>query len=202
MFEQKTGFWVVDQRPKETGQMMLTEEMRTELSSLKKKELKNFVVFGPRGIGKTLFCQAVSGFKGSVIKQVENETNLIPNGIEPLILKGVDQLVTSQTEPILDTNQKVFIVAQDEIPDWLDKSKSFHTVQLNELMPKSQNSLKRIKHFLINLLQRNQINFQTSDLQFQLNIEELFDKLWPNMRQIVRQTQMRSKTGEWVSIPV
>ena len=66
MFEQKTGFWVVDQRPKETGQMMLTEEMRTELSSLKKKELKNFVVFGPRGIGKTLFCQAVSGFKGSI----------------------------------------------------------------------------------------------------------------------------------------
>ena len=160
------------------------------------------MVFGPRGIGKTLFCQAVSGFKGSVIKQVENETNLIPNGIEPLILKGVDQLATSQTEPILDTNQKVFIVAQDEIPDWLDKSKSFHTVQLNELMPKSQNSLKRIKRFLINLLQRNQINFQTSDLQFQLNIEELFDKLWPNMRQIVRQTQMRSKTGEWVSIPV
>ena len=57
-----------------------------------------------------------------------------------------------------------------------------------------------------NLVQRkfgtNQIQFQVSDLQFQLNIEELFDKLWPNMRQIVRQTQMRAKTGEWVPIPV
>ena len=61
---------------------------------------------------------------------------------------------------------------------------------------------EKIKNYLLGVLDQNQIQFQIGDLQFQLNIEELFDKLWPNMRQIVRQTQMRAKTGEWVSIPV
>ena len=69
-------------------------------------------------------------------------------------------------------------------------------------MPKNQKSFEKIKNYLLGVLEQNQIQFQVGDLQFQLNIEELFDKLWPNMRQIVRQTQMRAKTGEWVSIPV
>jgi len=75
-------------------------------------------------------------------------------------------------------------------------------VNLEELMPKNQKSFEKIRNYLLNILEQNQIRLQVSDLQFQLNLEEIFDKLWPNMRQIIRQTQMRSKTGEWVSIPV
>ncbi|MEL0046200.1 MAG: hypothetical protein VW995_15640, partial [Deltaproteobacteria bacterium] len=92
--------------------------------------------------------------------------------------------------------------AQEDITDRTDESNSFHVVNLEELMPKNQKSFEKIKNYLLGVLEQNQIQFQVSDLQFQLNIEELFDKLWPNMRQIVRQTQMRAKSGEWVSIPV
>ena len=68
-------------------------------------------------------------------------------------------------------------------------------MNLGELIPKNQKSFEKIKNYLLGVLDQNQIQFQIGDLQFQLNIEELFDKLWPNMRQIVSQTQMRAKTG-------
>ena len=94
------------------------------------------------------------------------------------------------------------MIAQEDISERTGESNSFHAVNLEELMPKNQKSFEKIKNYLLGVLDQNQIQFQIGDLQFQLNIEELFDKLWPNMRQIVRQTQMRAKTGEWVSIPV
>ena len=56
--------------------------------------------------------------------------------------------------------------------------------------------------YLRSLLKRNQIDFDSSNDQFQLNILEIYERLWPRMRQIVRHAQMRSKSNKWVPIPV
>ena len=201
MSENKTGLWVVDQRPMRVEQMMFTDEMNRELENLQDNELKRVVIVGSRGIGKTLFAQALAGFQGLVLKVSELENTPIQHS-ESIILKGVDQQPNSEILRITERAEKTILIAQKDISERTGESNSFHAVNLEELMPKNQKSFEKIKNYLLGVLDQNQIQFQVSDLQFQLNIEELFDKLWPNMRQIVRQTQMRAKTGEWVSIPV
>lgn len=201
MSENKTGFWVVDQRPMRVEQMMFTDEMNRELENLQDNELKRVVIVGSRGIGKTLFAQALAGFQGLVLKVSELENTPIQHS-ESIILKGVDQQPNSEILRITERAEKTILIAQKDISERTGESNSFHAVNLEELMPKNQKSFEKIKNYLLGVLDQNQIQFQIGDLQFQLNIEELFDKLWPNMRQIVRQTQMRAKTGEWVSIPV
>ena len=52
------------------------------------------------------------------------------------------------------------------------------------------------------ILKAKNISFDSKDKEFQNSCMELFERLWPNMRQIIRQLQLRSKTGEWVSIPL
>ena len=201
MSENKTGFWVVDQRPMRAEQMMFTDEMNRELENLQDNQLKRVVIVGSRGIGKTLFAQALAGFQGLVLKVSELENTPIQHS-ESIILKGVDQQPNSEILRITERAEKTILIAQKDISERTGESNSFHAVNLEELMPKNQKSFEKIKNYLLGVLDQNQIQFQVSDLQFQLNIEELFDKLWPNMRQIVRQTQMRAKSGEWVSIPV
>ncbi len=201
MSENKTGLWVVDQRPMRVEQMMFTDEMNRELENLQDNELKRVVIVGSRGIGKTLFAQALAGFQGLVLKVSELENTPIQH-TEAIILKGVDQQPNTEILRIAERAEKTILIAQEDITDRTDESNSFHVVNLEELMPKNQKSFEKIKNYLLGVLEQNQIQFQIGDLQFQLNIEELFDKLWPNMRQIVRQTQMRAKSGEWVSIPV
>ena len=201
MSENKTGFWVVDQRPMQVEQMMFTDEMNRELENLQDNELKRVVIVGSRGIGKTLFAQALAGFQGLVLKVSELENTPIQHS-ESIILKGVDQQPNAEILRITERAEKTILIAQKDISERTGESNSFHAVNLEELMPKNQKSFEKIKNYLLGVLDQNQIQFQIGDLQFQLNIEELFDKLWPNMRQIVRQTQMRAKTGEWVSIPV
>ena len=102
----------------------------------------------------------------------------------------------------MEREQQIILTAKEIITEQTCELNSFHTVNLEELMPKNQKSFELIRKHLLNVLEHNRIQLQVSNLQFQLNIEEIFDKLWPNMRQIIRQTQMRSKTGEWISIPV
>ena len=201
MSENKTGLWVVDQRPMRVEQMMFTDEMNRELENLQDNELKRVVIVGSRGIGKTLFAQALAGFQGLVLKVSELENTPIQHS-ESIILKGVDQQPNSEILRITERAEKTILIAQKDISERTGESNSFHAVNLEELMPKNQKSFEKIKNYLLGVLDQNQIQFQIGDLQFRLNIEELFDKLWPNMRQIVRQTQMRAKTGEWVSIPV
>ena len=201
MSANKTGLWVVDQRPMRVEQMMFTDEMNRELENLQDNKLKRVVIIGSRGIGKTLFAQALAGFQGLVLKVSELENTRIQH-TEAIILKGIDQQPNAEILRIAERAEKTILIAQEDISERTGESNSFHAVNLGELMPKNQKSFEKIKNYLLGVLDQNQIQFQIGDLQFQLNIEELFDKLWPNMRQIVRQTQMRAKTGEWVSIPV
>jgi len=201
MSENKTGFWVVDQRPMQVEQMMFTDEMNRELKTLKDDQVKRVAIIGARGVGKTLFAQALAGFQSIVLKVSELGSVQIPSS-EIIILKGVDQQSKVEVLKISEREQQIILVAQENITEHTGESNSFRTVNLEELMPKNQKSFEKIRNYLLNILEQNQIRLQVSDLQFQLNLEEIFDKLWPNMRQIIRQTQMRSKTGEWVSIPV
>jgi ABC-type glutathione transport system ATPase component len=201
MSENKTGFWVVDQRPMQVEQMMFTDEMNQELKTLKDDQVKRVAIIGARGVGKTLFAQALAGFQSIVLKVSELGSVQIPSS-EIIILKGVDQQSKVEVLKISEREQQIILVAQENITEHTGESNSFRTVNLEELMPKNQKSFEKIRNYLLNILEQNQIRLQVSDLQFQLNLEEIFDKLWPNMRQIIRQTQMRSKTGEWVSIPV
>jgi len=201
MSENKTGFWVVDQRPMQVEQMMFTDEMNQELKTLKDDQVKRVAIIGARGVGKTLFAQSLAGFQSIVIKVSELGSVQIPSS-EIIILKGVDQQSKAEVLKISEREQQIILVAQENITEHTGESNSFRTVNLEELMPKNQKSFEKIRNYLLNILEQNQIRLQVSDLQFQLNLEEIFDKLWPNMRQIIRQTQMRSKTGEWVSIPV
>jgi energy-coupling factor transporter ATP-binding protein EcfA2 len=201
MSENKTGFWVVDQRPMQVEQMMFTDEMNRELKTLKDDQVKRVAIIGARGVGKTLFAQSLAGFQSIVIKVSELSSVQIPSS-EIIILKGVDQQSKAEVLKISEREQQIILVAQENITEHTGESNSFRTVNLEELMPKNQKSFEKIRNYLLNILEQNQIRLQVSDLQFQLNLEEIFDKLWPNMRQIIRQTQMRSKTGEWVSIPV
>ena len=71
MSANKTGLWVVDQRPMRVEQMMFTDEMNRELENLQDNKLKRVTIVGSRGIGKTLFAQAFAGFQGLVLKVSE-----------------------------------------------------------------------------------------------------------------------------------
>jgi|TARA_B100001093_G_C26445042_1_gene849789 ATPase subunit of ABC transporter with duplicated ATPase domains len=201
MLENKTGFWVVDQRPMRVGQMMFTEEMNREIEILKDNQVKRVAIIGSRGVGKTLFAQALAGFQSIVLKVSELGNVPIPSS-EAIIVKGIDQQSKTEILRILEREQQIILTAKEIITEQTCELNSFHTVNLEELMPKNQKSFEKIRKHLLNVLEHNRIQLQVSNLQFQLNIEEIFDKLWPNMRQIIRQTQMRSKTGEWISIPV
>ena len=201
MLENKTGFWVVDQRPMRVGQMMFTEEMNREIEILKDNQVKRVAISGSRGVGKTLFAQALAGFQSIVLKVSELGNVPIPSS-EAIIVKGIDQQSKTEILRILEREQQIILTAKEIITEQTCELNSFHTVNLEELMPKNQKSFEKIRKHLLNVLEHNRILLQVSNLQFQLNIEEIFDKLWPNMRQIIRQTQMRSKTGEWISIPV
>ena len=201
MLENKTGFWVVDQRPMRVGQMMFTEEMNREIEILKDNQVKRVAIIGSRGVGKTLFAQALAGFQSIVLKVSELGNVPIPSS-EAIIVKGIDQQSKTEILRILEREQQIILTAKEIITEQTCELNSFHTVNLEELMPKNQKSFEKIRKHLLNVLEHNRIQLQFSNLQFQLNIEEIFDKLWPNMRQIIRQTQMRSKTGEWISIPV
>ena len=196
MSANKTGLWVVDQRPMRVEQMM-----NRELENLQDNKLMRVAIIGSRVIGKTLFAHALAGFQGPVLKVSELENTPIQH-TKAIILKGIDQQPNAEILRIAERAEKTILIAQEDISERTGESNSFHALNLGELMPKNQKSFEKIKNYLLGVLDQNQIQFQIGDLQFQLNIEELFDKLWPNMRQIVRQTQMRAKTGEWVSIPV
>ena len=77
-----------------------------------------------------------------------------------------------------------------------------YRIHTNQFLPKNNHTLKHFQNYLSKLLKTNQIGFDSSNDHFQLNTIEMYEKLWPRMRQIVRHAQMRSKSNKWVPIPV
>ena len=176
MLENKTGFWVVDQRPMRVWQMMFTEEMNREIEILKDNRVKRVAIIGSRGVGKTLFAQALAGFQSIVLKVSELGNVPIPSS-EAIIVKGIDQQSKTEILRILEREQQIILTAKEIITEQTCELNSFHTVNLEELMPKNQKSFEKIRKHLLNVLEHNRIQLQVSNLQFQLNIEEIFDKL-------------------------
>ena len=159
MSASKTGLWVVDQRPMRVEQMMFTDEMNRELENLQDNKLKRVAIIGSRGIGKTLFAQALAGFQGLVLKVSELENTRIQH-TEAIILKGIDQQPNAEILRIAERAEKTILIAQEDISERTDKSNSFHAVNLEELMPKNQKSFEKIKNYLLGVLDQNQIQFQ------------------------------------------
>ncbi len=147
MSENKTGLWVVDQRPMRVEQMMFTDEMNRELENLQDNELKRVAIIGSRGTGKTLFAQALAGFQGLVLKVSELENTRIQH-TEAIILKGIDQQPNAEILRIAERAEKTILIAQEDISERTGESNSFHAVNLEELMPKNQKSFEKIKNYL------------------------------------------------------
>ena len=98
--------------------------------------------------------------------------------------------------------KKVIFITRDEASSDLSIFKNCKRIHTNQFLPKNNHSLKHFQNYLNKLLKTNQIGFDSSNDQFQLNTIEMYEKLWPRMRQIVRHAQMRSKSNKWVPIPV
>ena len=134
MSANKTGLWVVDQRPMQVEQMMFTDEMNRELENLQDNKLKRVAIIGSRGIGKTLFAQALAGFQGPVLKVSELENTPIQH-TKAIILKGIDQQPNAEILRIAERAEKTILIAQEDISERTGESNSFHAVNLGELMP-------------------------------------------------------------------
>ncbi|MEC8259669.1 MAG: hypothetical protein VX032_04550, partial [SAR324 cluster bacterium] len=148
MSANKTGLWVVDQRPMQVEQMMFTDEMNRELENLQDNKLKRVAIIGSRGIGKTLFAQALAGFRGLVLKVSELENTRIQH-TEAIILKGIDQQLNAEMLRIAERAEKTILIAQEDISERTGESNSFRVVNLEELMPKNQKSFEKIKNYLL-----------------------------------------------------
>ena len=98
--------------------------------------------------------------------------------------------------------KKIIFITRDEASSDLSIFKNCKIIHTNQFLPKNNHSLKKFQNYLSKLLKTNQIGFDSSNDQFQLNTLEMYEKLWPRMRQIVRHAQMRSKSNKWVPIPV
>ena len=64
MSANKTGLWVVDQRPMQVEQMMFTDEMNRELENLQDNKLKRVTIVGSRGIGRHYLLKPWQIFRG------------------------------------------------------------------------------------------------------------------------------------------
>ena len=120
-----------------------------------------------------------------------------------VIIKNIDQFYNGVGDIIeAYKTKKVFFVTRDETSADLNIFKDCKKIHTNQFLPKNNYSFKNFQNYLRSLLKRNQIDFDSSNDQFQLNILEIYERLWPRMRQIVRHAQMRSKSNKWVPIPV
>ena len=119
-----------------------------------------------------------------VIKNIENHYNKVD-----LIKKAFN-------------GKKLVFVTRDENSAELEVFNSFLKIHTNQFLPKNNKSFRKYERFIEKLLKRNQINYDSTNEQYKLNVLEIYEKLWPKMRLIVRHAQMRSKSKEWVPIPV
>ena len=196
--------WIFSSRPKSIDEMLLTDEMVNIInSSMNNHTLIN----GPIGTGKTVLAEAITKFNARIVycKSSNELEELFKNAdeINSVIIKNIDKCY-DRVDEILEVYKmkKIIFITRDEASSDLSIFKNFKKIHTNQFLPKNNLSLKKFQNYLSKLLKTNQIGFDSSNDQFQLNTLEMYEKLWPRMRQIVRHAQMRSKSNKWVPIPV
>ena len=207
-----TGHWVLDHRPFSLKDMIISEKLGHAIRKLKAPNAsRKLLIVGGAGIGKTLLAECLSkkdrySIELKDIDSMENLKAALSNfKDQTLILKHLESTVINPAELALSLCKRPHqILLTSRNSDFSEPFfvQGFELVEMESLLPSDENSYLAIKEHIIKLLKKNKINYSPSDREFDLNTRELFDKLWPNQRQIIRQTQMRCKTGNWVSTPV
>jgi len=196
--------WIFSSRPKSIDEMLLTDEMENIINS---SVYNHTLINGPIGTGKTVLAEAITKFNARIVycKSSNELEELFKNAdeINSVIIKNIDKYY-DRVDEILEVYKmkKVIFITRDEASSDLSIFKNCKRIHTNQFLPKNNHSLKHFQNFLSKLLKTNQIGFDSSNDQFQLNTIEMYEKLWPRMRQIVRHAQMRSKSNKWVPIPV
>ena len=196
--------WIFSSRPKSIDEMLLTDEMENIINS---SMYNHTLINGPIGTGKTVLAEAITKFNAKIVycKSSNELEELFKNAdeINSVIIKNIDKYY-DRVDEILEVYKmkKVIFITRDEASSDLSIFKNCKKIHTNQFLPKNNHSLKHFQNFLSKLLKTNQIGFDSSNDQFQLNTIEMYEKLWPRMRQIVRHAQMRSKSNKWVPIPV
>ena len=196
--------WIFSSRPKSIDEMLLTDEMENIINS---SMYNHTLINGPIGTGKTVLAEAITKFNARIVycKSSNELEELFKNAdeINSVIIKNIDKYY-DRVDEILEVYKmkKVIFITRDEASSDLSIFKNCKRIHTNQFLPKNNHSLKHFQNYLSKLLKTNQIGFDSSNDQFQLNTLEMYEKLWPRMRQIVRHAQMRSKSNKWVPIPV
>ncbi len=196
--------WIFSSRPKSIDEMLLTDEMENIINSSK---YNHTLINGPIGTGKTVLAEAITKFSARIVncKSSNEIEELFKNAdeINSVIIKNIDKCY-DRVDEILEVYKmkKVIFITRDEASSDLSIFKNCIRIHTNQFVTKNNHSLKKFQNYLSKLLKTNQIGFDSSNDQFQLNTLEMYEKLWPRMRQIVRHAQMRSKSNKWVPIPV
>ena len=196
--------WIFSSRPKSIDEMLLTDEMENIINS---SMYNHTLINGPIGTGKTVLAEAITKFSARIVNcKSSNEIDeLFKNAdeINSVIIKNIDKCY-DRVDEILEVYKmkKIIFITRDEASSDLSIFKNCKIIHTNQFLPKNNHSLKKFQNYLSKLLKTNQIGFDSSNDQFQLNTIEMYEKLWPRMRQIVRHAQMRSKSNKWVPIPV
>ena len=207
MYDFDTGYWVLDLRPKSREEQMQTNEMKNYFISIRKNYRVNFALYGPTGCGKSLFAESLENFNTTTInlsKKEPGDLEKILNKNNVLIFKRVEETTSRIMNKIYEFSKKNSIYITSRNADIFSKPNfyNFSTISMEDMLPKSNASFRVLEKYLKNILKAKNISFDSKDREFQNSCKELFERLWPNMRQIIRQLQLRSKTGEWVSIPL
>lgn len=196
--------WIFSSRPKSIDEMLLTDEMENIINS---SMYNHTLINGPIGTGKTVLAEAITKFSARIVncKSSNEIEELFKNAdeINSVIIKNIDKCY-DRVDEILEVYKmkKIIFITRDEASSDLNIFKNCKKIHTNQFLPKNNHSLKKFQNYLSKLLKTNQIGFDSSNDQFQLNTLEMYEKLWPRMRQIVRHAQMRSKSNKWVPIPV
>ena len=196
--------WIFSSRPKSIDEMLLTDEMENIINS---SMYNHTLINGPIGTGKTVLAEAITKFNARIVycKSSNELEELFKNAdeINSVIIKNIDKCY-DRVDEILEVYKmkKIIFITRDEASSDLSIFKNCKKIHTNQFLPKNNHSLKKFQNYLSKLLKTNQIGFDSSNDQFQLNTLEMYEKLWPRMRQIVRHAQMRSKSNKWVPIPV
>ena len=196
--------WIFSSRPKSIDEMLLTDEMEKIINS---SVYNHTLINGPIGTGKTVLAEAITKFNARIVycKSSNELEELFKNAdeINSVIIKNIDKCY-DRVDEILEIYKmkKIIFITRDEASSDLSIFKNCKKIHTNQFLPKNNHSLKKFQNYLSKLLKTNQIGFDSSNDQFQLNTIEMYEKLWPRMRQIVRHAQMRSKSNKWVPIPV
>lgn len=207
MLDNKSGLWVLDLRPESKEEQMITLEMKDHLMLISQNSKRNIALGGPAGSGKTLFAQSIGNFNATIInlsKEIPQNLDIKLKNKEILILKRIDEAPDRILKEIFDfsMNHSVYVTSRNIEFFSRPEFSNFSKISIENILPKSSTSFKKLERYIINILKTKNIIFNPEDKDFQMDCKELFDKLWPNIRQIIRQSQFRAKTGKWVSIPL